>query len=150
MKSISGFFALLLAAGLLAATPADAAEIFKCKDENGKVKYQSQPCKDAATQERMRIEDGPRATASNADANDSDSGKSKLDIMIENAEDPRIKRQLELRKQRCDAVRANLASYDQEGTLVMKDEDGKERVLTEEDIEAERKRARDFLEKNCK
>lgn len=152
MKAIASVSALLIAIALLglAAPSAQAAEVFKCKDENGKVKYQSQPCKDKSAQEKLKIDRGPSRSDSGEVEPSSSSDTPQLDKMLANAENPALKEQLELRKKQCEMARKNLKEYESADFLVEKNADGTERKLTSDQIAKEKERVRRFIESECK
>ena len=152
MKAIASAPALLLALALFgfAAPSAEAAEVFKCKDENGKVRYQSQPCQDKSAQEKLKIDRGPSSNDSGEGETSSSSDTPQLDKMLANADDPALKEQLELRKKQCEMARKNLKEYESADFLVEKNADGTERELTSDQVAKEKERVKRFIESECK
>ncbi len=153
MKATASIFTLLLAIAFLgiASPAAEAAEVFKCKDANGKVKYQSQPCEDNSAQEKLKIDRGPSADDDESGEQETTSSDSpQLDRMLANAEDPALKEQLELRKKQCDLARRSLKEYESADFLVEKNADGTERELTSDEVVREKARLQRFIESECK
>lgn len=152
MKATTFIFTLLLASAFLGlASPAtEAAEVFKCKSADGKVKYQSQPCEDSTAQEKLRIDSGPSAEEESSEQETSSSDTPQLDKMLANAENPALKEQLELRKKQCEMARRNLKEYESADFLVEKNADGTERELTSDEVAREKARVQRFIESECK
>ncbi|MDX1454660.1 MAG: DUF4124 domain-containing protein [Gammaproteobacteria bacterium] len=152
-NTVFGIMLLGMCMALFAAAPSEAAEVYKCKDENGKVKYQSQACDDATSQEKLKLRRGPSTASDDGDAGDAADGNSDtplLDKMIASTTDERMKRNLEIRKEQCAIARQNLQAYENADILKARNEDGSERVLSAEEMGAEKQKARSFLENNCK
>lgn len=131
------------------AAPAEAAEIYKCKDENGKVIYQNTPCKNAESVEKLDIESertDPEAIEARAEAREE-----KLETYSERAREKREEREKakaerQQKKQQCADARQRLVELNRARRVQDKESGG---YLSNEEIAQRRKEAQEAVRKAC-
>lgn len=130
---------------------ADAAEIYKCVDENGKVVYQNTPCKGAESVEKLPIESeatDPAAVEARGEAREE-----KLKDYAERAREKREARdkaetERQQKKQACEAARERLVKLNT-ARRVRAGEDSDQAYLTNEQIAERRQEAQEAVRKAC-
>ncbi|MDX1442656.1 MAG: DUF4124 domain-containing protein [Gammaproteobacteria bacterium] len=145
-----------LACGLLALPfTAGAAEVNKCVDANGKVTYSSQPCPKDSQAERLKLRTrGASQPQAEGDADDSAGGApgsmQELDARIAAEEDPVLKAQLQITRQKCELAKTQMQRYEEAPYLVRKNDDGTQERLSDEEAAAEKAKVRQFLAQECR
>lgn len=144
--------ALLLLLSLQAFAPADAAEIYKCTNENGKLVYQNTPCANAESVEKLDIESNP--TDPDAVKARQEARKEKLESFSEAAEKKREAREAEAKarkqqREECAAARERLAKLERAQRLTSTNEKGEVTYLPSEDLVRQREEARERVRKTC-
>jgi hypothetical protein len=143
-----------LTAALLAATPAGAA-MYRWVDDSGAVVYSQSPPPDGRAASTVAPPPPPSSSA--------DAERQQLDGRAKQADEARKKLQEDQKKQQetaakdadrkrnCDAARQNLELIlNRPPQTRFQMPDGEYRRFTDEEREAEIKKAREFVEKNCR
>lgn len=144
-KNASFLLLLLLLASL--ASPASAADVYKCTDAGGKTYYSGQRCPSSEQGTRLRVQ--RPATSSEENTKETGDGKT-LEQRIAEADDPVRKAQLELLKKECELARTQLSRYEDAPYLVEKKDDGTQRRLSDEETAAEKARLGRKIKEQCK
>lgn len=135
----------LLAALLLVLAPAaQAGDVYKCVDADGKTQYSSRPCPKDAEGEKLAVQ-RPATPEEDGEA----PPRKSLDERIAEATDPVVKARLEITKQECELAATQLKRYEDAPYLVQKQADGSERKLTPEEAEAEKDKIRRAMKERC-
>lgn len=142
---------------LLCACGIGHAEIYKWVDKKGKVHYSQTPPDKSA--EKMDIE---HDTEINTDSYQNDQSPSSIESQkrySDYLEQERLerkekrdqkKKEKEEARAKCNSIRAQLADMEQGGILYYElDKDGERKFVSDQRVEARKKRLRDHLKRNC-
>ena len=149
MPRLPLLFSIAAILPLLASAPAEGAEIYKCKRDDGKVIYQNTPCKNAESVEKMDIESertDPEAIEARAEAREE-----KLETYSERAREKREEREKakaerQQKKQQCEDARQRLVQLNR-ARRVQDEESGG--YLSNEEIAERREAAQEAVRKAC-
>ena len=150
---------LSLCVVLLASTSSDAAEIYKWKDSDGKVRYSDQP---PVGKTPFEILSGKNAAAVRSQLNSETKKTSKpgtdteLDARKRQAEVDKEQKKSQgkvddqtIREKNCATAKSNQQNYKQGGRIYKIDEKGERQYLEQSDITSELEKANQEVEQWC-
>jgi hypothetical protein len=144
---------LILVAFALALAPAASAQLYKYVDKDGKTVYSDTPPANVESKQ-LRIQSSPAASSpapvKSALAKDKELEKGRKDSREQAKKGEEAAKAAQAAAERCAAARNNYAVFEQ-GTRILKRTESGERVFLEEnEIAAEKQRARAEMDEACK
>jgi hypothetical protein len=143
---------MILAAIAAFALPAAQAQLYKYVDKNGKTVYTDQPPPEGESKQiRVQPSSAPSdvPAAKTAVQRDKDADKGRKDVAKKAEKDAKeAERQAKI-QERCNYLKADLASYEGGVRLKRTNEKGEQEFMTDEQIESAKARSRAAMEEAC-
>lgn len=128
-----------------------SAEIYKWTDEDGRIHYSDKKPKAQKDAKQIKVNTGKGSSGNNSNKSSNKpepNTPEKEQALQQKAEDLSKKQGQQASKEKCDAVRENMAKMT-EGARLRINENGQMRFLSPEEIADKRKTYKAFLDENC-